>query len=78
LRNPARDLHWFAPLAHVELRDDIRGKLARIHLPRLRQGHQRVGLVIAKLGIGTRADKQRSGVGIGQDGSHGPLETLLD
>ena len=47
----AGDLDLFAPLGDVEFGDDVGGQLARVHLALLGQRHQRVGLVIAELGV---------------------------
>ena len=51
------DFRFFAKLRHIEFRQHIAGKLARIHFPRFGQRHQRVALVIAEFWIGTRPDQ---------------------
>ena len=78
LRKPAPAISTVSQRSDVELRLHLLGELAGIHLARLGDGHESVGLVIAKLRIGTRADEQRGGVRVGQDGGHRGLETLFE
>ena len=74
----ARDLDLLAPLADFKLGQDIRGELARIHLPRLGDGHQGVRLVIAELRIGTGTDEERSRVGIRKNGGDGDAKFVFE
>ena len=74
----ARDLDFLAPLAHVQLRDHVGGKLARVHLALLGQRHERVGLVIAELRIGAGAHENRGQVCVGQERGDGGLQTLFE
>ena len=68
------DFHRLAPLVHVEPGDHVGGELARIHFARLGERHERVALVIAEFGIGTRTDQNHGGVGVRQDRADGGLE----
>src|SRR5262245_20470521 len=54
----AGDLHFLAPLRNIEVRQHIGSELSRVYFPLFGEGHQRVGLVIAELWIGTGADQQ--------------------
>jgi hypothetical protein len=68
------DLDLFAPLAHVEFLKHLGGELAGIGFAGLGDGHQRAGLVVAELRVGTRADKDGGEIGVRQDGGHGGLQ----
>src|SRR5215472_1844026 len=71
-------LNLLAAVAHVELAEDISRELARVQFPGLGQRHQRIGLVVAELGIRARPDQNRGNIGIGQNGAHGSLQALFD
>ena len=70
----AGDFSLFAKFRNIEFGQHVRGKLARIHFPRLGQRHQRVALVIAKFGIGARTDKNHGGVSFRQNRANGGLK----
>ena len=72
-RKPAPAISTFShTFAHVELGEHVGGELARVQLPRLGQRHQRVGLVVAELRVGARADQDGGDVRVRQDGARRP------
>ena len=74
----AGHLDLLAAVADLQLGEHVGGQLARIQLPGLGQRHQRVGLVVAELGIGAGTDQHGRSVCVRQDGAHGCLEALFD
>ena len=64
--------------ADVELCQNVRCQLARVHLSLLGERNQRVALVIAELRIGARAHLHRVQIGIRQDLRDGLAELLLE
>ena len=74
-RKPAPAISTFSHQSpNVELGQHVGGELARIHFPRLGERHERVALVIAEFGIGTRTDQNDGGVRVRQDRADGGLE----
>ena len=65
------DLDRLAPAGQIELGDHCGGQVARIHLPRLGQRDQGVGLVIAEFRVRAGADQNGCGVRLRQDGLKG-------
>ena len=63
----AGDLDRLAEVVHVELRERVGRELARVQLALLAQGHERVALVVAELGIGARTDADGSEGSAGQN-----------
>ena len=74
----AGNFHLLAPIANIQLGEHVGGELARIHFARLGERHERVALVIAEFGIGTRTDQNNGGVGVRQDRADGGLELQFD
>src|SRR5687767_2000763 len=74
----ARDFDWVTQRPDVELSDNVRRELARIHLPLFGERHERVALIVAKLWVWARADLNRVQVGIRQDLRDGLAELLLE
>ena len=74
----AGNFRLLAPIANIQPGDHIGGKLARIHFARPGERHERIALIIAEFGIGTRADQNNGGVGVRQYRADGRLELQFD
>ncbi len=70
----AGNLHLFANIRDIQLRHHICSKLARIHFAFLGEGHERIGLIVAKFRIGTRPDENRGDISIRQYALNGGLQ----
>ena len=73
----AGDFHLFADVGNIELGQDFRRELARIHFARFGERHQRVGLVVAKFRI-ARADQNGGDIGVRQNPADGSLQFQFD